>query len=149
MTLKLYNTLTKQLETFTPGREDGVATLYSCGPTVYDFAHIGNFRAFLMSDILTRTLQLFEYDVVKVMNITDVGHLVSDADEGEDKMLKAARLQKKDPYGIAKFYEEAFVADEALLRILPPTHRPVIPPLSRRLQPTSFLNTPLENNMSK
>lgn len=123
MELKLYNTLSKTLETFVPIKTDNVS-VYSCGPTVYDYAHIGNFRAFLMSDLLVRTLTLAGHNVTKVMNITDVGHLVSDADTGEDKMLKAAKRDKKDPYAIAKFYEEAFINDEKKLRILPPTYRP-------------------------
>ncbi len=118
----LTNTLTGKKEKFTP-IEAGKVKIYSCGPTVYDFAHIGNFRSFLMSDILFRVLKYGKYDVTKVQNITDVGHLTNDdlADaQGEDKMLKKAKLEKKDPFEIARYYENCFIEDEKLLRILPP-----------------------------
>jgi len=123
MQIYLQNTLSGQKEVFTP-IEDGKVKLYACGPTVYDFAHIGNFRSFLMADVLTRVLQYSGQEVTKIMNITDVGHLVSDADEGEDKILKKARLEKKDPFAIARFFEEAFIEDEQKLRIKAPDHRP-------------------------
>ena len=103
MSLRLYNTMGRKMEEFKPLKE-GFAGFYGCGPTVYNYAHIGNLRAYVSWDILDKTLQLFGYDVKHVMNITDVGHLVSDADEGEDKMLKAARRENKDPFEIAKFY---------------------------------------------
>lgn len=118
----LTNTLTGKKETFTP-IEKGTVKIYSCGPTVYDFAHIGNFRSFLMSDILFRVLKYAGYEVTKVQNITDVGHLTNDdlADaSGEDKMLKKAKSEKKDPFEIARYYEDCFVEDEKILRILPP-----------------------------
>ena len=95
MTLRLYNTLSKTQETFVPIRGgDGPVTFYSCGPTVYDFAHIGNFRSFLNADVLRRTLELIGYEVEHVMNITDVGHMTEDDDAdggGEDKMELASK----------------------------------------------------------
>jgi cysteinyl-tRNA synthetase len=119
MALKIYNTLTKQIETFQPINQETV-TMYSCGPTVYDYVHIGNLRTFLMADFLRRTLFFLGYGVKHVKNITDVGHLTQDdIDEGEDKMIKAARREKKTPYDIARFYEVAFHQDEAELNILP------------------------------
>ena len=116
MQIKLYNTLTKQKENFVPlnGKE---VKIYSCGPTVYSFAHIGNFRTYIFVDNLRRVLEYNGYTLKHVMNITDVGHLESDADEGEDKMEKAARKEKKDPYEIAKFYSEAFFKDMDKLHI--------------------------------
>lgn len=91
--------------------------MYSCGPTVYYYAHIGNLRAYLFMDTLRRVLKYNGYHLKHVMNITDVGHLVSDADDGEDKMLKAARIEKKDPFEIAEFYMKAFLADIDKLNI--------------------------------
>ena len=91
--------------------------MYSCGPTVYYFAHIGNLRAYLFMDTLRRALKYNGYELKHVMNITDVGHLVSDADEGEDKMMKAARLENKDPFAIADFYMDAFLKDMKQLNI--------------------------------
>lgn len=91
--------------------------MYSCGPTVYNYAHIGNLRAYLFMDTLRRTLKYNGYQLKHVMNITDVGHLVSDADDGEDKMMKAARIEKKDPFEIAEFYMNAFLADIDKLNI--------------------------------
>ena len=102
MSLKLYNTLTRDKQEFKSIDEKRVR-MYSCGPTVYYFAHIGNLRAYLFLDALRRVLKYNGYELKHVMNITDVGHLVSDADEGEDKMLKAARRENKDPFEIAKF----------------------------------------------
>ncbi len=119
----IHNTLTGKKEKFVPIKS-GEVKMYSCGPTVYDFAHIGNFRSFLMSDLLVRVLRYAGYEVKKIQNITDVGHLVSDSDEGEDKIMKKARLEKKDPFAIARFFEEAFVEDETKLRIVPPDSRP-------------------------
>ena len=107
MDLTLYNTLTRRREKFVPLTK-GKAGLYTCGPTVYNYAHIGNLRAYIFEDILKRTL-LFNKLVVKhVMNITDVGHLTSDADEGEDKMLKGAQREKKTVWEIAEFYTDDF-----------------------------------------
>ena len=114
--IKIYNTLTRKKEEFKPIDEKEVK-IYTCGPTVYYFAHIGNLRAYLFMDTLRRVLKYNGYKLKHVMNITDVGHLVSDADEGEDKMLKAARRENKDPFEIAKFYTEVFFKDLELLNI--------------------------------
>ena len=116
MDIILYNTLTRKKETFKP-IEENKAKIYSCGPTVYYYAHIGNLRAYLFMDTLRRVLKYNGYTLTHAMNITDVGHLVSDADEGEDKMLKAARRENKDPYEIANFYTEKFLADIDSLNI--------------------------------
>ena len=116
MSLKLYSTLSRRKEEFKPliGNE---VRMYSCGPTVYSFAHIGNFRAYIFMDILRRVLKLNGYTLKHVMNITDVGHLESDADDGEDKMEKAARKENKNPYEIAKFYTDIFMRDMGRLNI--------------------------------
>jgi len=114
--MKLYNTLTRRKETFEP-IEDNKVRMYNCGPTVYNYATIGNFRAFIFADVLRRTLEYFNYDVTQIMNITDVGHMTSDADEGEDKMAKAAREQRKGPWQIAEFYMKAFFEDLDTLNI--------------------------------
>ena len=114
--LKIYNTLTRRKEEFKPINEHEVK-MYSCGPTVYYYAHIGNYRAYLFMDTLRRVLKYNGYKLKHVMNITDVGHLVSDADEGEDKMLKAARRENKNPFEIAKFYTEDFMKNLDLLNI--------------------------------
>lgn len=98
--------------------------MYTCGLTVYNYAHIGNLRAYLFADVLRRTLDYLGYKVTHVENITDVGHLVSDGDTGEDKLAKAARLAQKDPYEIARFYEEKFLEDEKKLGITVPHVRP-------------------------
>lgn len=116
MKINLYNTLTKKKEEFKPIKE-GKACIYSCGPTVYSFAHIGNLRAYLFMDTLRRVLKYNGYELKHVMNITDVGHLVSDADEGEDKMMKAARLENKNPFEIADYYTELFLNDMKKLNI--------------------------------
>lgn len=110
MQLSFYNTLTRAKETFTPIRP-GKVGLYSCGPTVYGFAHIGNLRCYLFADILYRTLRYNGFDVTAVMNITDVGHLTDDADAGEDKMIVAMRQEGKSAGEIAKFYTQAFFED--------------------------------------
>lgn len=124
MVLKLYNSLTKTVETFKPIK-DGVVRMYNCGPTVYSYAHIGNFRYFAVVDLLRRHLESnHNLKVEQVINITDVGHLTDDADDGEDKMLKAAEKEKKDPYEIAKFYTDAFIADSNALNLLEPKARP-------------------------
>ena len=116
MGLKVYNTLTRKKEEFIPIDRNEIR-MYSCGPTVYYFAHIGNLRAYLFMDNLRRVLKYNGYNLKHVMNITDVGHLVSDADEGEDKMMKAAKRENKDPFEIAKFYTEAFLKDIDKLNI--------------------------------
>lgn len=110
MSIKFYNTLTRNKEEFKPIDEKEIK-MYSCGPTVYYFAHIGNLRAYLFMDNLRRVLKYNGYKLKHVMNITDVGHLVSDADEGEDKMMKAAKRENKNPFEIAQFYMDAFLAD--------------------------------------
>lgn len=118
MKLKLTNTLTRKKELFEP-LEPGKVKLYTCGPTVYDYAHIGNLRAFVFDDILRRTLELAGYDVTHVMNITDVGHLISDGDEGDDKLEKGAQREGKTVWEIAESYTKAFKADTKSLNILP------------------------------
>ena len=116
MGLKVYNTLTRKKEEFIPIDRNEIR-MYSCGPTVYYFAHIGNLRAYLFMDNLRRVLKYNGYNLKHVMNITDVGHLVSDADEGEDKMMKAAKRENKNPFEIANFYTEAFLKDIDKLNI--------------------------------
>ena len=101
--LKLFNTLGKKVEEFKPFNPK-LITVYCCGPTVYDFAHIGNFRTYTMTDLLVRSLKYLGYSVKYVSNITDVGHLVSDSDSGEDKMEKGAKREGKTAWDIAKFY---------------------------------------------
>ena len=158
MELKLHNTLTKQTEVFTPlDEKNKTVSFYSCGPTVYDFAHIGNFRAFLNADVLRRTLELIGYNVHQVMNITDVGHMTDDAiadGGGEDKMeVAATRLAEakksgelpngvsvdpSDPMAIAEFYADAFMTDSALLGmrvIADAKDKPSIMP-----RPTQYIN---------
>ena len=117
--MKLFNTLTKNVEEFVPNVE-GKVNMYTCGPTVYHFAHIGNLRSYIMEDVLEKILRYAGYDVKRVMNITDVGHLSSDADTGEDKMLKGAKRENKTVMQIAKFYTDAFFADCAKLNIKTP-----------------------------
>jgi cysteinyl-tRNA synthetase len=119
MTLYLYDTYARNLREFVPLNKPQVG-LYTCGPTVYDYAHIGNLRTYIFEDILRRTLEYNGYSVKHVMNITDVGHLVSDADEGEDKMEKGARRTGKTAWEIAEFYAHAFQDDLKHLNILEP-----------------------------
>ncbi len=121
--MKLYNTLTRKKEEFAP-LDGKTVRMYSCGPTVYNFAHIGNMRTYIFMDILRRTLRYEGYKVKGVMNITDVGHLLSDADEGEDKMEKAAKEQRKSPYEIADFYTKVFFDDLKKLNIGKPELTP-------------------------
>ena len=117
--LTIYNSLTKKEELFVPN-EDGKVAMYTCGPTVYHFAHIGNLRSYIMEDLLEKTLRYLQYDVKRVMNITDVGHLSSDADTGEDKMLKGAKREHKTVMEIAQFYTDAFFEDCRKLNIKRP-----------------------------
>jgi cysteinyl-tRNA synthetase len=119
--LKLFNSLTRSLETFTPVHE-GEARVYSCGPTVYNYQHIGNMRAYVFADTLGRVLSYKGHKLTHVINITDVGHLTSDADEGEDKMEKMAAAQGKTAWDIAAFYQADFEADLARLNIRKPAH---------------------------
>lgn len=118
MPIKLYNTLTKTKENFEP--LENIVRIYSCGPTVYSYAHIGNFRAYIFMDTLRKVLQYNGYKLKHVMNITDVGHLESDADDGEDKMEKAAKKENKNPYEIAQYYTEIFFQDMEKLNIQKP-----------------------------
>ncbi len=117
----LYNTLTREKDLFVP-ITPGEVGLYTCGPTVYNFQHIGNFKTFIFEDTLVRMLRYNGYDVDHVMNITDVGHLTSDADEGEDKMIKAMRREGKTVWEIASFYTDAFLNDMDRLNITRPTN---------------------------
>ncbi len=119
--LRLYDNYTRSLRPFAPLRPDGEVGLYTCGPTVYDYQHIGNFRTFLFEDLLKRVLEWNGYRVRHVMNITDVGHLTSDADTGEDKMEKGARRTGKSAWEIAQLYTEDFLADMRRLDIVEPT----------------------------
>lgn len=119
MTMKLYNTASRRKEEFTPQNPQQV-TMYCCGPTVYNFAHIGNLRTYIFEDLLSRTIRL-HYPLKHVMNVTDVGHLVSDADDGEDKMELGAAREGKTAWEIAKFYEEKFWKDYDALHCTRPT----------------------------
>lgn len=112
--MKLYNTLTRKVEEFVPN-EDGKVKLYTCGPTVYHYAHIGNIRNYIGHDILDKTLRYLGYDVTRAMNITDVGHLTSDSDSGEDKMEVARKREHKSSMEIAKFYTDVFFEDFSLV----------------------------------
>ncbi len=115
----LYNSLSHKKELFVPNNPD-LVKMYTCGPTVYHFAHIGNLRSYIMEDVLEKSLRYLGYNVKRVMNITDVGHLASDADTGEDKMLKGAKRENKSVMDIAKFYTDAFFADCKKLNIKMP-----------------------------
>lgn len=118
--LKFYNSLTRRKEEFVPHGD--VVKMYSCGPTVYSYPHIGNMRAYLFMDNIRRTLKYNGYKIDGVMNITDVGHLTSDADEGEDKMLVASQREHKSPWEIAKFYTDIFMKDVKSLNVDLPEH---------------------------
>jgi cysteinyl-tRNA synthetase len=115
----LYNSLSHKKELFQPNNPD-IVKMYTCGPTVYHFAHIGNLRTYIMEDVLEKALRYQGYNVVRVMNITDVGHLASDADTGEDKMLKGAKRENKSVMEIAQFYTDAFFSDCEKLNIKRP-----------------------------
>jgi cysteinyl-tRNA synthetase len=117
--LQLFDSLSREKRDLEP-MEEGKVRLYTCGPTVYQYAHIGNLRTYIFEDLLVRTLRFFGYQVRHVMNITDVGHLTDDADEGEDKMLKGAREQRKSVWEIAELYKEAFFNDLEALNITMP-----------------------------
>lgn len=121
MTLQLHNTLTKQTEAFT-SQQEGKVLLYTCGPTVYNYLHVGNWAAYIYWDTLVRTLHANHYQVERVMNITDVGHLTSDADEGEDKLEKGARREGKTAWEVAELYAEDFMAGMEKLGLLLPEH---------------------------
>lgn len=117
--LKLYNTLSRKVETFTPFNA-GEVKIYTCGPTVYSQPHIGNFAAYIYWDLLVRTLKAQGYGMKRVLNLTDVGHLTSDADDGEDKLEKGARLTGKTVWEVAEFYIDKFLADYSALDLTPP-----------------------------
>jgi len=121
MNLQFYNTRTRSIEPFTPADGD-TATIYTCGPTVYDYAHVGNWTSYIYWDTLVRTILAAGFSVNRVMNMTDVGHLVSDADDGEDKLEKGARREGKTAWEIAEFYAEDFVQGMEALGLLPPDH---------------------------
>ena len=114
--MKLYNTLNKKVEEFVP-RDEKKVKMYTCGPTVYHFAHIGNLRTYISEDILEKSLKYLGYDVTRVMNITDVGHLVGDGDSGEDKMMVAAKREHKSSWEVAKYYTDCFKKDCERLNI--------------------------------
>lgn len=116
MALKIYNTASRQIEEF-KSNEPGIVKMYTCGPTVYHFAHIGNLRSYIMEDVLEKSLTYLGYKVERVMNITDVGHLSGDSDDGEDKMLKGAQRENKTVMQIAEFYTNEFKKDCARLNI--------------------------------
>ena len=123
MALNLYNTKSRQIEEFKPLKE-GVVTMYACGPTVYDSTHIGHMRKYIGDDILKRTLMYLGYEVKHVMNITDVGHLTNDSDEGDDKFENKAKLEGKTVWEIAKFYTDIFHKSMEAVHVLPPTIEP-------------------------
>ena len=120
MTLRLFDTYTRSVRDFEPLQADHVG-LYACGPTVYDYAHIGNLRTYIFEDVLRRVLEFNGYTVKHVVNITDVGHLVSDADTGEDKMEVGSQRTGKTAWELAEMYTQAFKDDLNRLNILPPT----------------------------
>src|SRR2546429_9480425 len=122
--VRLYNTLSRTKEEVQPLQE-GVVRIYSCGPTVYRYAHVGNLRTFMLPDLLRRSLEYLGYRTEQVMNITDVGHLTDDTfDRGEDKMLVSARLEKKSPEEIAAAYTGAFLDDIGKVNIRPAAQYP-------------------------
>ncbi|MFP4523268.1 MAG: cysteine--tRNA ligase [Candidatus Nanoarchaeia archaeon] len=123
MTLQLYNSLTNKVEPFKTVQK-GIVRMYNCGPTVYSYAHIGNYRSFVVADLLRRLFTHQGYQVKQVMNITDVGHLTDDSDDGEDKLESAAKKEKKHPLEIAKYYTEAFLDDWKKLNLKEPEFRP-------------------------
>jgi len=119
--LIFYNTLTKKKQEFKPIKS-GLVNMYTCGPTVYSYAHIGNLRAYLFMDMLRRVLKCNNFKLNGVMNITDVGHLTSDADEGEDKMITASKKEHKSPYEISEYYTNFFLKNIKELNIEEPEH---------------------------
>ena len=142
--MKLWNTMGREMQEFAPIQQ-GKVGMYCCGLTVYDFAHVGNLRTYILEDLLRKTLEYFGYQVRHVMNITDVGHLTGDADEGEDKMLKGAREKGKTVWEIADFYARAFFRDLALIRCASPAvvckateHIPDMIDLIARLEARGF-----------
>ena len=136
----LYNTLHRAKQPFEP-IVPGKVGLYTCGPTVYNYAHIGNLRTFLFEDLLTRTLRFLGNDVTWVMNVTDVGHMTSDGDAGEDKMAIAAQREQKTPWELARFYEDAFLVDMFALGINRPD---VLPRATEHVEEMIALSLELE-----
>src|ERR1700680_2583568 len=127
MVVRLYNTFSRAKEELIPQRS-GIVRLYSCGPTVYRYVHIGNLRTFMLPDLLCRSLDYLGYETEQVMNITDVGHLTDDTfDRGEDKMLVSARLENKSPEEISAYYTQAFLDDAAKLNLRRAAHYPRAP----------------------
>ena len=140
--MKLYNTADRRVVDFVP-LVPGHVSMYCCGPTVYNYAHIGNLRAYLFEDVLRRTLEATGFAVKHVMNVTDVGHLTDDGDEGEDKMVKGAREKGMTVWDIAKFFTDAFFLDTGRLNIQrprssarPPATSPKWCPPSNAWKPT-------------
>ena len=123
MSLQFHNQLSKKVDTFTPLQE-GKVSLYTCGPTVYNYLTVGNWTAYVYWDTLVRTLSANGFDVTRVMNITDVGHLVSDADDGEDKLEKGAKRDGTTAWEVAAHYTEDFIEGMKALNLIPPTHMP-------------------------
>jgi cysteinyl-tRNA synthetase len=123
MPVTLYNTMSRRKEEFIP-LDPPTAKIYCCGPTVYNYSHIGNLRTYIFEDILRRTLLFNGFGIEHVMNITDVGHMTSDADDGDDKMQSAAQRENKSPWEIARFYEDAFFKDTDRLNIQRPEVTP-------------------------
>ncbi len=119
MALQLYNTKTKSIELFTP-LQDGIVTMYACGPTVYDYTHIGHMRKYIGDDILRRTFSYLGYEVKHVMNITDVGHLTNDSDSGDDKFEGKAKAEGKTVWDIAALYTDYFHESMRAVHVLPP-----------------------------
>lgn len=119
MSLSFYNTLTRRKEEFS-SLEPGKVRMYTCGPTVYNYAHIGNLRSYVFADVTRRALEYFGYEVPQVMNVTDVGHLTGDVDAGEDKLEVEARKEGRDIWEIARYFEQVFFEDIERLNILPP-----------------------------
>ena len=140
-TINLYNTLSRKEETFTPINDD-VVGIYSCGPTVYHYAHIGNLRAYVFADVLRRSFVYAGYTVKHIINITDVGHLVGDGDTGTDKLEAGAVREGKTAWEVAKFYEEAFMEDLRALNI--PSDAYVFPRATDNIQEQINLISTLE-----
>lgn len=123
MSLRFHNQLTRTIDVFTP-QEAGKVSLYTCGPTVYNYLTVGNWTAYIYWDTLVRLLEAHDLNVNRVMNITDVGHLVSDADDGEDKLEKGARREGKTAWEVAQFFTEDFIKGMSALNLIKPTHLP-------------------------
>ena len=143
--MKIYNSLTRQKQELVP-HEDGLVRMYSCGPTVYSYPHIGNMRAYLFMDALRRTLKYNGYKIDGVMNITDVGHMTSDEDEGEDKMLVASKREHKSPWEVAKYYTDIFMNETKRLNIDMPEH--ICPATSVIPEIIVFVKTLLEKGFA-